>query len=188
MRVEPRLTILALAAIAIAVAVAFVIHETRGGPRAVATTMTPVTDRAEQRQIGRRALRLVRYPASRLDYRIDFAAGRAGIRAQTDPERRIITVFLRQGDADHVVAHDIGHELGHAYDLTHLDAPLRARYLSARGAAGADWSIASPDDYGTGAGDFAEVFALCHVASPDFRSTLAVRPVDPCRLLPKGAL
>ena len=42
-------------------------------------------------------------------------------------------------------------------------------------------------DYAVGAGDFAEVFALCHSASPDFRSRLAPRPATPCELLPAGA-
>ena len=42
-------------------------------------------------------------------------------------------------------------------------------------------------DYRSGAGDFAEVFALCHSVSPVFRSRLAPRPQDPCAVLPKSA-
>ncbi len=36
-------------------------------------------------------------------------------------------------------------------------------------------------------GDFAEVFAACHAASPEFRSRLAAPPDDPCGMLPRDA-
>ena len=110
------------------------------------------------------------------------------MRAETDTGARTITLFLDPADAPHRVAHDIAHELGHAWDSRHLDDAGRRAYLRGRGAAGAGWW---PDrrsaDYATGAGDFAEVFARCHAASPEFRSRLAPAPADACAALPAAA-
>ena len=149
--------------------------------------VTPVTDRGELDRMGAAALALVRYDPSEVGYTISFEPGRDDVRAQSDRSSKAIGVFLRRGDLPHVVAHDIAHELGHAYDQQHLDARARGAYLSRRGVPSAAWLPDGPSDYGVGAGDFAEVFALCHAASPDFRSTLAPRPENPCDLLPVGA-
>lgn len=152
------------------------------GPAAV-QTVYPATQRAALR----RALALVdvRGPHG---YRIALAPPRRGVRAETNTGTRTITIFLDPTDAAHRVAHDIAHELGHAWDAGHLDDAGRRAYLHGRGVDRAAWwpgTIGS--DYDTGAGDFAEVFARCHAASPDFRSRLAAPPVDACAALPPGA-
>lgn len=147
----------------------------------------PVTDRAELDRVGAAALALVGYQPAALGYDIRFAPGRAGVRAQTDRASRTISVFVRRDDLPHVVAHDIAHELGHAYDQSRMNDMARNAYLAERGVATAPWRPDTASDYAVGAGDFAEVFALCHSASPDFRSELAARPDDPCELLPAGA-
>jgi hypothetical protein len=87
----------------------------------------------------------------------------------------------------HRVAHDVAHEVGHAYDVSRMTARERRRYLRRRGVPRAPWWPGAGSDDASGAGDFAEVFALCHAASPDFRSRLAPRPASPCSLLPRGA-
>jgi hypothetical protein len=134
-----------------------------------------------------RALALVG-PRDRLGYAIVLAAPRPGFRAQIDGDKRTITVFLDPADAPHRVAHDIAHELGHAWDRAHLDGAARRAYLSARGRPDVPWwPRGSAGDYATGAGDFAEVFARCHAASPDFRSRLAPPPPDACAALPPAA-
>jgi len=69
-----------------------------------------------------------------------------------------------------------------------MSAGQRAAYLRARGVPGAAWAPdAGASDYRSGAGDFAEVFALCQAASSVYRSRLAPRPQDPCAVLPKSA-
>jgi hypothetical protein len=134
---------------------------------------------------ARRALALVSFPWQTLGYRLGFAAPVKGVRAVTNTAAHTITVFLRPDDPAQRVAHDIAHELGHAYDATRLNNADRARYLRSRGVPGAEWFPSAPgSDYATGAGDFAEVFALCFAPSPEFRSTLAPRPADPCALVP----
>lgn len=146
-----------------------------------------ITDRTELDRIGTQALALVAYDPTKLGYAIRFEPGRPGVRAQLDRSSRAISVFLRRGDLPHVVAHDIAHELGHAYDKTRMDEGARSAYLTSRGVPTAAWNTSGDSDYAVGAGDFAEVFALCHAASPDFRSELAPRPATPCELLPTGA-
>jgi hypothetical protein len=133
---------------------------------------------------GEAALALVSFSPTDVGYTVQFAPPRAGVRAQVDPTVRRITIFLDTDDASHRVAHDIAHELGHAYDNRFLDDTLRHGWLEARGKPDAAWWPGNqPSDYNTGAGDYAEVFALCHAPSPEFRSRLAPRPADPCGLL-----
>lgn len=152
-----------------------------------ATAVTDVTQ-AELDRRGDDAMRLVAFDPARVGYEVRFLPGRDGVRAQADRSSKTISVFLRGEDPAHVVAHDIAHELGHAYDAVALDDAARRAYLERRGVATAPWSPDGPSDYAVGAGDFAEVFALCHAASPEFRSELAPRPADACELLPQGAL
>ena len=174
---RPRSVVAALS-LAVALAAAAAAHSANGGP-------PPPT--AAQRQALERALTLVG-DERRYGMRIQIAAPRPDVRAQIDLRERTITVFLDSRDAPHRVAHDLAHELGHAYDRLHLTATGRAAYLRARGAAGARWWPGDRvDDYAAGAGDFAEVYAACHAASPEFRSRLAPAPGDPCRALPPGA-
>jgi hypothetical protein len=119
----------------------------------------PVTGAAALKAAGGSALALVSYRVGPLGYSIRFAPGRIGVRADTDVAARRITIFLRRGDVPSLVSHDIAHEMGHAFDAARMSA-----------------------------GDFAEVFALCHAPSAVFRSTLAPRPANPCGLLPAAAL
>ncbi len=140
------------------------------------------------RDTGSKALSLVSFRVAPLKYRIRFAPGRAAVRADTNRDSRVITVYLRTGDLPGFVAHDIAHEMGHAFDDRRMNAASRRAYLRARGVPNAAWWPRSRSDYAVGAGDFAEVFALCHAPSAVFRSTLAPRPDNPCALLPVAAL
>ena len=167
-----------------------------GGPRSTTPAVAAVQGTSPASVVGQQAMGLVSFDPSLLGYHVGFRTGRKDIRAQIDRDLRRITVYVSPGDALHRVAHDIAHELGHAYDARYLTPPARDRYLQVRGRAGANWfpgfqaadyTALALSDYGTGAGDFAEVFALCHSPSPEFRSTLAPEPGDPCALLPKPA-
>jgi hypothetical protein len=145
-------------------------------------------DATAARGLVARAQALVSITPAQLGYRLHVAGPLAGIRGRTDTAARTITLFVSPRDAPHRVAHDLGHEIGHAFDAERLTDAQRAAYLRARGVPSAPWWPGrQASDYRAGAGDFAEVFALCHAASPEYRSRLAGRPHDPCRALPAPA-
>jgi hypothetical protein len=145
-------------------------------------------DAAVARAVVARAQRLVSVTPAQLGYTLRVAGPVAGLRGQTDTAARTITLFVSPRDAPHVVAHDLAHEIGHAFDARRLTAAVRAAYLRARGVPAAPWFPGrTASDYRSGAGDFAEVFALCHASSPVYRSRLAPRPADACRVLPAAA-
>jgi hypothetical protein len=159
-----------------------------GAAPAPAPARLSPADAAAARALVHQAERLVTVAPQALGYRVRVAGPRPDVRGRTDTAARTITLFVSPTDAPHRVAHDLGHELGHAFDAVRLTPAQRAAYLHARGTPGAGWWPGrAVSDYGSGAGDFAEVFALCHAASPEFRSRLAPRPQDPCALLPPGA-
>jgi hypothetical protein len=146
------------------------------------------SDAAAARAVVARAQRLVTATPAELGYTLRVAGPVAGLRGQTDNAARTITLFVGPRDTANVVAHDLGHELGHAFDARRLTGAQRTAYLRARGAPAAPWFPGpQASDYRSGAGDFAEVFALCHASSPVYRSRLAARPRDPCGALPKDA-
>jgi hypothetical protein len=159
------------------------------GDRGAARPATlSAADAATAREVVAQARRLVAVTPAQLGYRLRVAGPVPGLRGRTDTATRTITLYVGPRDAPGAVAHDLGHELGHAYDATRLSASQRAEYLRARGVPGAPWTPgAQASDYRSGAGDFAEVFALCQAASPVHRSRLAARPQDPCGVLPKQA-
>ncbi len=162
------------------------------GPGGAGDRRAPVrlsaADAATARAVVTRAQALVNVTPAQVGYRLRVAGPAEGLRGRIDTTARTITLFVAPTAAPHRIAHDLAHEIGHAFDTGRLSARDRAAYLRARGAGDAAWwPGAKASDYATGAGDFAEVFALCHAASPDYRSRLAVRPQDPCGLLPKDA-
>jgi hypothetical protein len=144
---------------------------------------------AQQRALAARVEQLVpRASAEALGYELRWGAPRPGIRAQADTERKLVWLYARAGDTPHRVAHDLAHELGHAYDHQRMSEASRREYLVRRGRPEAAWwPEDGRDPYAFAAEDFAEVFALCHAASPEFRSRLAPRPGAPCDLLPAPA-
>jgi hypothetical protein len=145
-------------------------------------------DAAAARAVVARAQRLVSVTPAQVGYTLHVAGPVSGLRGQTDTGARTITLFVSPHDAPHVVAHDLAHEIGHAFDARRLTSAQRAAYLRARGVPAASWFPGhTASDYRSGAGDFAEVFALCHAASPVYRSRLAPRPADACRVLPPSA-
>ncbi len=152
-----------------------------------AATPAPPFDRAASQSRLQAARALLDVDEHGLGYRVAVAAPRRGVEASTDGGRRRITLFVGAHQAPHLLAHDLAHELGHAVDLERLSAADRRTFLARRGRRGHAWWPAGRADYASGAGDFAEVFALCHAASPVFRSRLAPRPRDPCALLPPAA-
>jgi hypothetical protein len=185
-----RLAVVVLLSAGLAAVGVALTHVGEAPPSAVAGKLPPhaAQDRAAARATLRAGARLVGLDPARLGVRVALAHPRPGLAARYDRERRMVTIFAAPGTAPHRVAHDLAHELAHAVDVEHLTATDRRAYLLRRGSAGAAW-WPGPDasDYGVGSGDFAEVFALCHAASPVFRSRLAPRPADPCAVLGAAA-
>ena len=154
-----------------------------------AAAVRPQTDPAARRAALRRAQALVDVTAADLGWRVALAPRRdPAVRAKADTGTLTITLFLARDDATHRTAHDLAHELGHAYDAERMTSAARHTFLRRRGVPSVGWSAGRErPDYESGAGDFAEVYALCHAASPEFRSRLAPRPANACALLPEGA-
>jgi hypothetical protein len=130
--------------------------------------------------VGLQGLDLVTYPWKTMlpGWRIQFLPARKGYLAMTHRVERRIDVYVRSDRTPAGVAHDIAHEIGHAIDVTYLTDENRADFLSIRRlkATTAWWACNSCTDLDTGAGDFAESFAL--IAAPPFRfySRLAPSP------------
>ncbi len=126
---------------------------------------------SSEEQVGLQALALVTYDwRTKLPgWRIQFLPARKGYLALTYRIEKRIDVYVRLDRPVEGIAHDISHEIGHALDVTYLDETMRARFLALRNLPGDSpwWACNSCRDLQTGAGDFAEVFAL--IAAPKFK-------------------
>jgi hypothetical protein len=98
----------------------------------------------------------------------------------THLEQRRIEMFVRACDvqSDGLLRHVMAHELGHAYDTTHMTADARAAWKAVRGIpAGTPWyGCSGCTDFATPAGDYAEVYAQWARGASDNRSKLAGSP------------
>ena len=148
----------------------------------------PASPARSARALLARAMPLVHLDPRSVGATVRVAPPRRGLRAEFDPKSRVVTLFADPRDPSHLLAHDIAHELGHAFDTASMTRAQRDRYLRRRGQPGTRW-WAEPGtaDYAVGAGDFAEVFSSCFSASPEFRGRLGPRPPYPCELLPAAA-
>jgi hypothetical protein len=139
----------------------------------------PTETQPDPEQRGREALDALHYPWQDLGYAIRFRAGGGGsLLGVTDSRTRTITIFVRPGQSDLSLRATVAHELGHALDFVTGDDTQRRRYLELRGLPpDTTWFPCDRcSDYASGAGDWAEVFALWLVGPGDFRSELAGPP------------
>jgi hypothetical protein len=118
------------------------------------------------------------YPWEELGFELRFLPPRDGIRGMTFPDRRRIELYVRLSDPLARTAHDLAHEIGHAVDLTVMDRSRRGEWAERRGYDRSTpwWPCPRCEDRGTGAGDYAEVFALWQVGGRYFSSQLAPAP------------
>lgn len=95
-------------------------------------------------------------------WRIEFSSSRSGLRGLTYPDTKVIEIYVRPTDSPASLARVLAHELGHAVDIELNSATDRQRWRDARGiGSGARWwPDPSTSDFDTGAGDFAEAFAV----------------------------
>ncbi len=147
-----------------------------GGGGGTQVVKTPT----KQEVRGQKALDLVTFEwqAALPGWRIRFLAPRKGYLAITFREERRIDVYLRPDRSEVAIAHDIAHELGHAVDVTYLNDVDRSEILEIRKlpASTAWWACNACGDLQTGAGDFAETFALIHAPRVKFYSELGSEP------------
>lgn len=142
-----------------------------------------VTQRTyDPRALGEEGLALLRFDWQRAlpGWQVVFFPEKAGYLGLTKRLERRIEIYVRPDRGPLGVAHDIGHELGHAVDLTFNSPDDRARYLVMRGLDEATpwWACNGCRDLSVGAGDFAESFAQWAAPPYRFYSTLAPAPTQ----------
>jgi hypothetical protein len=124
------------------------------------------------------ALGLISFPWQQLHYNIVFLAPKPGLRAMTFPAERRIEVYARPLDDSRLLAYDIAHELGHAFDMTFNTTKTRKQWMQARGInPNTPWFGCNRcSDFKTPAGDFAETFALLLLGPGNFSGKIASPP------------
>lgn len=142
---------------------------------AVATTTTS----AVPPSIGDQALSRVGYPwrSTFPEWEVVFRGPRSGIRALTYPEDRRVEIFIRPSDTVSSLHRVFAHELGHVIDVELNSSSDRDRWLAQRGIPDSApwWPSAESPDFATGAGDFAEAFAVWETGVTT-RSTIGTQP------------
>jgi pyruvate/2-oxoglutarate dehydrogenase complex dihydrolipoamide acyltransferase (E2) component len=133
-----------------------------------------------QQRRGQAALDSLRAGADRTGFRVQFKGGRKGYMGLTHLKQRRIEMFVRSCDAqsDALLRHVMAHELGHAWDTTHMTTASRAAWMRVRGIpAGSNWyGCSGCTDFATPAGDFAEVYAQWARGASSNKSKLAGSP------------
>src|SRR5262245_39903939 len=101
-----------------------------------------------------------------------------GFRPMTPASANRIQIYARPDDDVELLAYDIAHGLGHAFDVTHNTAETRKRWMQLRGInPKTPWfGCDRCSDYNTPAGDFAETFALILRGPKYFRGRIAKAP------------
>jgi hypothetical protein len=126
------------------------------------------------------ALALIKYPWQDLGFEIVALGRRTGYRAMTLIDERRIEVYERAGETPDLVAFDLAHEFGHAFDLKYNDDQRRLQWKRLRGIRNnTPWfGCNGCPDYSTPAGDFAETFAYLLLGPGSYHSRMAPAPAQ----------
>ena len=114
--------------------------------------------------IGQAALERLGFPwRERLPgWTITFLQGGPALLGGTWTYQRRIEIYVRETQSVDDVAFTLAHELGHAIDVTCFGETERIGWLEARGLDPATpwWVASGATDFASGAGDWAEAFAI----------------------------
>ena len=133
----------------------------------------------EATERGMAAVAQIAYPWQEKlpDWQIRFLTSDDGAYGYTMTREKRIDIYVRDEQSEELLVHVVAHELGHAVDVALNDGDDRQRWRKARAIEDAPWW---PDnraaDFATGAGDFAESFAVWQVGSGSYRSELGPPP------------
>lgn len=112
-------------------------------------------------------------------WKIEFVPGSSHIAGYTWSREQRIEVFVRPGATSSDLARILAHELGHAVDVSKNSGDERREWLAARGVETVRWWPGNGlADFATGAGDFAEAFAVWQIGDADYRSELGPVPTQ----------
>lgn len=129
--------------------------------------------------LGEQALQRVSYPwrSQFPDWELVWRGPRNGIRALTFPQDKRVEVYIRSSDTAASLHRVFAHELGHVIDVELNSTEDRDQWVAQRGIneAAPWWPSAESPDFATGAGDFAEAFAVWETGVTT-RSTVADQP------------
>lgn len=151
---------------------------TTSTPASTTIVAPPITNNSAP-PIGVEALALVsfdwqsRFPG----WQVEFRGERPGIRALTYPHDRLVEIFVRDSDTPESLHRVFAHELGHVADVAFNDDADRQRWAEQRNLPEGTpwWPSAEAPDFHTGAGDFAEAFAVMESGVVS-RSTVGSQP------------
>ncbi len=116
------------------------------------------------------------WPTHLAGWRIEFTRGEGRVAGYTWSREQRIQIFIRPSTTTANLPRVIAHELGHAVDVTLNDAEDRRRWIELRGFTAPWWPDSGAADFATGAGDFAESFAIWQAPTSDFRSEIGDPP------------
>jgi hypothetical protein len=152
---------------------------TTTAPAPSVTTEAVVSTTTAPLSLGQQALERVTFDwrTPFPTWRVEFRGARDGIRALTYPAERRIEIFIRPTDTVTSLHRVFAHELGHVIDVEMNSDGDRDRWLDQRTIPRATpwWPTAESPDFATGAGDFAEAFAVWETGVST-RSTIGDQP------------
>lgn len=112
------------------------------------------------------------------NWQINYRGHNTQFRGLTYPYDKTIEIFVRESDTPERLVSILAHELGHAIDVEYLSANDRDEWLAVRGIQNAPWwSDAYSSDFQSGAGDFAEAFAVWAI-NDESSSEIAGQPTS----------
>lgn len=151
------------------------------GADAQAASATVTFQSATVQALAGPAVEAIEYPwrEELSGWQIEFVVGAGNIAGYTWSREERIEVFVRPGATSSDLARILAHELGHAVDVSKNSGDDRRDWLTARNTPDAPWWPGNgAADFATGAGDFAEAFAVWQVGDADYRGELAPAPTS----------